>query len=77
LGLKDSVRDIQRLLLLLGTVSLFVGGFLIYNTLAITVSERSRDIGLLRAGGATSAQVLTLFLYEALLLGASGSVGGV
>ncbi len=76
-GLRESVRDIQRLLLLLGTVSLFVGGFLIYNTLAITVSERSRDIGLLRASGATSAQVLTLFLYEALLLGASGSAAGV
>lgn len=76
-GLRDSVRDIQRLLLLLGTVALFVGGFLIYNTLAITVSERSRDIGLLRAGGATSTQVLSLFLYEALLLGAAGSATGV
>jgi len=75
--LRDSLRDIQRLLLLLGTVALFVGGFLIYNTLAITVSERSRDIGLLRAGGATSTQVLTLFLYEALLLGATGSLLGV
>ena len=76
-GLRDSLRDIQGLLLLLGAVALFVGGFLIYNTLAITVSERSRDIGLLRAGGATSTQVLTLFLYEALLLGATGSLVGV
>ncbi|HEM62131.1 MAG TPA: FtsX-like permease family protein, partial [Chloroflexi bacterium] len=75
--LQDSVRDIQVLLLLMGAVALFVGGFLIYNTLAITVSERSRDIGLLRAGGATGTQVLALFLYEALLLGATGSLVGV
>jgi putative ABC transport system permease protein len=75
--LRDSLRAIQRLLVLLGAVALFVGGFLIYNTVAITVSERSRDIGLLRAGGATSTQVLTLFLYEALLLGAIGSFVGV
>ena len=76
-GLRDSLRDIEGLLLLMGAVALFVGGFLIYNTLAITVSERSRDIGLLRAGGATSRQVLSLFLYEALLLGIAGSLAGV
>jgi putative ABC transport system permease protein len=75
--LQDSLRDIQVLLLLMGAVALFVGGFLIYNTLAITVSERTRDIGLLRAGGATSTQVLALFLFEALVLGAAGSLVGV
>jgi putative ABC transport system permease protein len=76
-GLRDSLREIQGLLLLLGAVALFVGAFLIYNTWAITVSERSRDIGLLRGGGATSTQVLNLFLYEALLLATAGSAVGV
>jgi len=76
-GLRDSLRHIQYLLLLLGAVALFVGGFLIYNTLAITVSERSADIGLLRAGGATSSQVLGLFMYEALLVAVAGSLVGV
>ena len=58
-------------------VSLLVGVFLIYHTLAIGVAERRREIGILRALGATRAQVRRVFATEALVLGGVGAVGGV
>ncbi|HWP85353.1 MAG TPA: FtsX-like permease family protein, partial [Terriglobia bacterium] len=59
----------------LSYVSLVVGAFLIYNTIAVSVVRRRREIGTLRALGATRGQILSLFLSEALLLGAGG--GGI
>lgn len=58
-------------------VALFVGAFLIYNTFSMTIVERTREIGMLRALGATRRQVLVLILAEAILLGAVGSALGV
>lgn len=48
----------------------------ILNTLAIAIRERTREIGTLRAIGMQRTKVLWLFLLEALLLGAAGTVGG-
>ena len=62
---------------LFGALALFVGAFLVYNTLAMTLVERTREIGLLRAAGTTSRQVLGLFLRQGLALGAAGSTLGV
>lgn len=59
------------------TMALFVGAFLIYNTFSMTVLERTRELGLLRALGATRGRVLRLLLAEALLKGAIGSTLGV
>ena len=61
----------------LSYVSLIVGAFLIYNTIAVSVVRRRSEIGTLRALGATSGQVLRLFLAEALLLGMAGGLAGV
>jgi len=58
-------------------VALFVGGFIIYNSLAIAVAQRRRDIGILRALGTTRAQVLLLFVGEGLLIGLAGSALGL
>jgi len=63
--------------LLFAIVSLVVGAFLIGNTLAMTVGERVRDIGLLRAAGTTSRQVLGLVLRQAAALGVAGSLAGL
>lgn len=63
--------------LLFALVSLIVGAFLIGNTLAMTVGERVRDIGLLRAAGTTSGQVLRIVLRQAAVLGVAGSLFGV
>jgi putative ABC transport system permease protein len=57
--------------------ALGLGMFLIFNVFTISVQRRRRDIGILRAIGATPAQVCMLFLCEAALLGALGGAAGV
>ena len=63
--------------LLFGVVSLVVAAFLVGNTMAMTVSERTRELGLLRAAGTTSRQVLGLVVRQAAALGVVGSLLGV
>jgi putative ABC transport system permease protein len=67
----------QLALSLASVIALFVGGFIVYNSLAIAVAQRRREIGILRALGTTRAQVLLLFVGEGLLLGVLGAVLGV
>ncbi len=62
---------------LLGVLALFAGAFLIYNTFAMTVVERTREHGLIRSLGVTSGQIMALLLAEALLLGGFGSTLGL
>ncbi|HSK34359.1 MAG TPA: ABC transporter permease, partial [Propionicimonas sp.] len=58
-------------------VSLVVGMITISNTFSITLAQRRRQIGLLRAVGATGGQVQRRFLLEAVLLGVAGSLLGL
>jgi len=58
-------------------VALIVGMITIANTFTITLAQRRRQIGLLRAVGASGTQVRRRFLVEALLLGAAGSLLGL
>jgi putative ABC transport system permease protein len=62
---------------LFGLVALAVGGFLAANTMGMTLAERTREIGLLRAAGTTGRQVLGIFVRQALALGIVGSVLGM
>jgi putative ABC transport system permease protein len=62
---------------LAGLVAMLVGGFIVYNALAIAVAQRRREIGILRALGTTRLQILVLFVGEGLALGALGSLLGV
>ena len=61
----------------LSYISLVVGAFLIYNTIAISVVRRRGEIGTLRSLGATRGRILSLFLSEALLLGLMGAAAGL
>ena len=61
----------------LGSLALFVGLFLIYNSVAVSVMRRRGEIGILRALGSTRAMVLLLFLGEALVLAAAGTLLGL
>jgi putative ABC transport system permease protein len=58
-------------------ISLSVAGILIMNVMLIAVSQRRQEIGLLKALGATGAQVRALFLIEALILALLGAVVGL
>ncbi len=57
--------------------ALFIGMFIIYNSFAIAVTQRRSEIGILRALGATRAQVRWLFLGESAVTGLIGSLGGL
>jgi len=61
----------------IGGISLLVGGVGILTILTIAVAERTSEIGLLRAVGATQRRVMLLFLGEAALLAAIGGVAGL
>lgn len=65
------------LLALAGVATLFVGGFLVYNTMSMAAVERAGEAAIMRAVGATRRQVFSLHCAEGALLGAIGSVAGV
>ena len=61
----------------LGSISLVVGGIGIFTIMTIAIAERTGEIGLLRALGAESGQVLLLFLVEAAVLAGLGGIAGL
>jgi putative ABC transport system permease protein len=67
----------QTFLLAFAGVALFVGAFVIANTLSITVAQRTRELATLRTLGATRRQVLRSVLLEALIIGLLASVVGL
>lgn len=74
---EKMVRSFQMGLNLGSGVALLVGVFLVYNTVAIGVVQRRREIGTLRALGATRLRIPALFVLEALLLGPLGTALGI
>lgn len=64
-------------MVILSLVAVFVGMFLVYNTVSTSVAERRREIGILRALGMTRGSVLFLFAGEAAVLGALGGLVGI
>jgi putative ABC transport system permease protein len=58
-------------------VALFVGAFIIFNTFAIIVAQRTRELALFRALGASGRQVVTSVIVEALVVGVVASAVGV
>jgi putative ABC transport system permease protein len=61
----------------IAAVSLMVAGVLIMNVMLVAVSQRTAEIGLLKALGAAERQILGLFLTEALLLAGAGTLAGL
>jgi putative ABC transport system permease protein len=80
---KDKAQEqlifsvIKILLLGTGLLSLFVGGINIMNIMLVTVTERTREIGVRRAIGANPTSILTQFLLESALIALAGGVIGV
>jgi len=67
---------ITLFLLGIGGVALLVSGVSILNVMIISVTERTKEIGILRSIGTMRGQVMRLFLYEALVIGSLGSLAG-
>jgi putative ABC transport system permease protein len=61
----------------IGGVSLIVAGVLVMNVMLVSVTQRTAEIGLLKALGASRAQILRLFLAEAILLSLVGALVGL
>jgi putative ABC transport system permease protein len=76
-SLRSSTADFRATTALIAAVALFVGAFLIFNTLSMTVAERVRELGLLRAAGATRRQLVWFVAAQAVALGIAGSVAGL
>lgn len=75
--LRNNLRFFNAFLLTFAIVALLVGSFIIYNTFGIIVAQRSREMALLRAVGATRRQVLGEVLVEAGAVGVFASVLGM
>jgi putative ABC transport system permease protein len=67
----------QDFLLAFGGIALFVGSFVIANTLSITIAQRTRELATLRTLGATRRQVLRSVLVEAFVIGTVASIVGL
>jgi len=68
---------VGNILLGFGGVALFVSIFIIYNTFAIVMSQRTRELALLRTVGAAPKQIKRSVLGEALIVGVVASIGGI
>ncbi len=75
--LLEAIGFITTFLLIFAGISLVVGSFLIVNTFSILVAQRSRELALLRALGASQRQVVGSVQLEALVLGVLGSTLGL
>jgi putative ABC transport system permease protein len=74
----ENVTDILRyFLLVIGAISLLVGGVGIMNIMLIAVSQRIREVGLRKAVGAKNTDVLTQFLVESVTISMLGGVMGI
>ena len=74
---ENMVSAFELSLTALSSIALFVSMFLVFNTVAMSVLRRRREIGLLRSLGVTRRQMLTLFIGEALFVGIAGSLLGL
>ena len=72
--INDSLGFIKIALLVFAGIAVLVGSFLIFNTFAVTVAQRSREFALLRTLGASRRQVLNSVIVETLLIGFVASV---
>ena len=75
--LSNDIGTFRYVLLAFGAIALFVGSFVIANTLSITVAQRTRELATLRTLGGSRRQVLTSVVLEAAVVGLLASFAGL
>jgi putative ABC transport system permease protein len=75
--IQDVVNRVTRFVTGIAVISLVVGAVGIANIMLVSVTERTREIGVMKAVGARNRDVMRLFLVEAALLGLAGALLGV
>lgn len=76
--IESAFRSISMFLMGIGSISLLVAGVSILNVMLMSTMERTREIGIMKAVGASRSDVLRMFLLEALILGIIASLlGGI
>ena len=73
----ESEQALNRMLILISTVSLLVGGIVIMNILLVSIRERVREIGIRRCFGARRSDITFQFLFESVLVSLLGGLMGV
>jgi len=73
---QETAGTITLLLAIIAAISLVVGGIGIMNIMLVSVTERTREIGIRKALGATYKNILLQFLIEAVVIGVSGGIVG-
>ena len=76
-GTNEFIGFLQNFLLAFGGIALFVGSFVIANSLSITIAQRTREFATVRTLGGSRRQVLTSVVLEALAVGTVASVIGL
>ncbi|MBD3010583.1 MULTISPECIES: ABC transporter permease [unclassified Streptomyces] len=76
-AIEDGMSSMQTMMLVFAGIALFVGIFIIVNTFSMLVAQRTRELALMRAVGATRRQVTRSVLIEATVVGAVAAVVGL
>jgi putative ABC transport system permease protein len=76
-GSNEDIAVVQKILLAFGGLALFVGAFVIFNTISTTVAQRTRELATVRTLGGSRRQVLGSVMLESLVVGAVGSAIGL